>query len=79
MRLFSLRFFARRYRALLWGGNALAIGNILFLLAFSEGVTDVTDVTGTCGDPCERRCINPLRIRRANPIANALTARFTSE
>ena len=50
MCLFSLRFFGmryRRYRALLWSGNALAIGNMLFLLAFSEGVTGVTDVTGT--------------------------------
>jgi hypothetical protein len=29
------------------GGNALALGNIMFLLTFSESVTVVTAVTGT--------------------------------
>jgi hypothetical protein len=37
----------RRYRALLLTGNARSIANQLFLLAFYERVTDVTDVTDT--------------------------------
>ena len=50
MRLFSLRFFGRRYRryrALFWIDNAWSISNHLFLLVFSKSVIDVIDVIGT--------------------------------